>query len=92
VRRAVAAAGRDPDAVPVLVDLAFGGATGPVPAARVIETAVRLRAADGVVLVPVDAAAVRAVTAELVPLLAGRGLFRPGRLVLGRPARREESA
>jgi len=93
VRAAVAAAGRDPDGVPVLVDLDVhvdrGGRPGPAgllkvsgsvaDLARVIEAAVRLRAADGVTLLPRDPDTdLRRIAAELIPLLAGRGLFRPG--------------
>ncbi|MGI5131452.1 hypothetical protein ACQEVB_31925 [Pseudonocardia sp. CA-107938] len=93
VRAAVAAAGRDPDGVPVLADLDVHvtdrGRPGPpgllqvsgsvADIARVVEAAVRLRAADGVTLRPVDPDAdLRRIGAELVPLLAGRGLFRPG--------------
>jgi hypothetical protein len=104
--------------VPVLVDLDVrvdgkGRAgtlaldvAGSVPdIARVVEAAVRLRAADGVVLRPrhPDTDLPR-IAAELVPLLAGRGLFRPGpagslrtRLALGPrtapvPTRTVESA
>jgi hypothetical protein len=93
VRTAVAAAGRDPDGVPVLADLdvhiTSGGRPGPpgllqvsgsvADLARVIEAAVRLRAADGVTLRPRDPDTdLRRIAAELIPLLAGRGLFRPG--------------
>jgi hypothetical protein len=93
VRAAVAAAGRDPDGVPVLADLDVhvtgGGRPGPpgllqvsgsvADLARVIEAAVRLRAADGVTLRPRDPDPdLRRIAAELIPLLAGRGLFRPG--------------
>ena len=93
VRAAVAAAGRDPDGVPVLADLdvhiTSGGRPGPpgllqvsgsvADLARVIEAAVRLRAADGVTLRPRDPDTdLRRIAAELIPLLAGRGLFRPG--------------
>jgi hypothetical protein len=93
VRAAVAAAGRDPDGVPVLADLdvrvTAGGRPGPpgllqvsgsvADLARVIEAAVRLRAADGVTLRPRDPDTdLRRIAAELIPLLAGRGLFRPG--------------
>jgi len=93
VRAAVAAAGRDPDEVPVLADLDVHitdhGRPGPpgllqvsgsvADLARVIEAAVRLRAADGVTLRPrVPDTDLRRIAAELIPLLAGRGLFRPG--------------
>jgi hypothetical protein len=93
VRAAVAATGRDPDGVPVLADLDVhvtgGGRPSPpgllqvsgsvADLARVIEAAVRLRAADGVTLRPRDPDTdLRRIAAELIPLLAGRGLFRPG--------------
>ena len=118
IRAAVAATGRDPDDVPVFVDLDVHvdekrrtgslaldiiGSVNDI--ARVIEAAVRMRAADGVVLRPRDPDAdLPPIAAGLVPLLAGRGLFRPGpagsmrtRLALGPrttsvPTRTVESA
>ncbi|QJY49897.1 LLM class flavin-dependent oxidoreductase [Pseudonocardia broussonetiae] len=48
--------------------------------ADVVERVLHLRAADGVTFVPLALPGdLRAVTSELVPLLAGRGLFRTGR-------------
>jgi alkanesulfonate monooxygenase SsuD/methylene tetrahydromethanopterin reductase-like flavin-dependent oxidoreductase (luciferase family) len=124
VRAAVAAAGRRPDDVTVLLDvevhlagdgrLARAGlraldaveelppstvrVTGtPTDVAGLLERVVRLRAADGVTFLPLALPAdLRALTGRVVPLLAGRGLFRPGsagaglraRLGLPRPADR----
>lgn len=108
VRAAVADAGRDPETVPVLLDVEVhlaadaqraraevagmdALAPAPVPStlrvlggagavADLMGGAVRLGAADGVTLVPlVLPADLRRVAEDLVPLLAWRGLFRPGR-------------
>lgn len=111
VRAAIAAAGRDADAVPVLLDVevhladdrhraaadvvamdaAVGRGTPPTPAtvrvlgttstlAGFVERALRARAADGLTFLPlVLPEDLRRITHDLVPLLAGRGLYRGGR-------------
>ncbi|SHK49672.1 hypothetical protein SAMN05443637_10732 [Pseudonocardia thermophila] len=93
VRAAARAGGLDPGVLPVLADLDVhitdkGRPAAPdrlsvtgsaADVARVIEAGVRLRAADGVTLRPRDPENdLRRLAAELIPLLAGRGLFRPG--------------
>ncbi len=108
VRAAVADAGRDPETVPVLLDVEVHLASdahraradvaemdaladAPAPStvrvlggaaavADLMGGALRLDAVDGVTLVPlVLPVDLRRVTEDLVPLLAWRGLFRPGR-------------
>lgn len=99
-REAVAAAGRDPDDVVVLLDVEVRLADDRVTAARSVQTApsslrvagppqdlarlvgsvVRRGVADGISLLPLDPETdLPRIAADLVPLLAGRGLFRPGR-------------
>ena len=52
----------------------------PTELADLVERAIRAGAADGIMFVPlVLPGDLRRVTDQLVPLLAGRGLFRPGR-------------
>lgn len=59
-----------------------------VAVADLVERIVQVRAADGVTFVPLALPGdLRAITAELVPLLAGRGLFRTGRPGTGLRAR-----
>jgi alkanesulfonate monooxygenase SsuD/methylene tetrahydromethanopterin reductase-like flavin-dependent oxidoreductase (luciferase family) len=100
VRAAVAAAGRDPHDVVVLLDvevsfddqrgraarrlaappstLRVTGSVGDL--AALVGSTVRLGVADGITFVPLDPASdVRRICDDLVPVLAGRGLFRPGR-------------
>lgn len=90
IRAAVAAAGRDPDSVAVLLDVEVGDALdapssvlvtgGPGDVADVVETAVRDGAADGVTLVPLTLPSGLTVIAdEIAPLLAERGLLNPRR-------------
>jgi alkanesulfonate monooxygenase SsuD/methylene tetrahydromethanopterin reductase-like flavin-dependent oxidoreductase (luciferase family) len=117
VRAAVAAEGRDPDRVPVLLDVEVHLAADahqareevaaldaiapaepssvrvlgrPSDVADLVGATVRLGAADGITMLPlVLPVDLRRIAVDVVPLLAGRGLFRTGRSGLwGAPARR----